>query len=262
MAKRARLPDDVPQGQELATRRKQQTIHSAARRRAEFNALITELDGTLKAAEPEKGAVGEKGSGGKVQILERAASEFKEIENDSAPRKVKRLPQELSSKLKAEKASFHEMWKHSQVGVFMATPKMEALDANPYLLKTMDYRPFEVKHLWNLVHPDSLHTAYREVGQVATGKQKYARVQARLKHKDGSYHWWYGHLQMVRKDQVQGIMGVMVLSGVAPASRLALVDLKLPGFPDNIDANHLVKAFAWSRDWDQQPPAGRTKHLK
>eukprot|EP00658_Telonema_sp_P-2_P081200 TRINITY_DN8266_c0_g1_i4.p1 TRINITY_DN8266_c0_g1~~TRINITY_DN8266_c0_g1_i4.p1 ORF type:complete len:261 (-),score=57.33 TRINITY_DN8266_c0_g1_i4:24-806(-) len=189
MAKRARLPDDVPQGQELATRRKQQTIHSAARRRAEFNALITELDGTLKAAEPEKGAVGEKGSGGKVQILERAASEFKEIENDSAPRKVKRLPQELSSKLKAEKASFHEMWKHSQVGVFMATPKMEALDANPYLLKTMDYRPFEVKHLWNLVHPDSLHTAYREVGQVATGKQKYARVQARLKHKDGSYHW-------------------------------------------------------------------------
>eukprot|EP00656_Telonema_subtile_P001963 TRINITY_DN10852_c0_g1_i2.p2 TRINITY_DN10852_c0_g1~~TRINITY_DN10852_c0_g1_i2.p2 ORF type:complete len:126 (+),score=24.57 TRINITY_DN10852_c0_g1_i2:130-507(+) len=109
-----------------------------------------------------------------------------------------------------------------------------------------------IRDSWSIVHPDSLKMAYREVGKVTLGQQKYARLQGRVLQKNGEYSWWHGHLQMVRKAQTQGLMGVVVKSGDHPVPRQKLVEMDLEGFPKNIDPGHLVKAFAWARNWDNK----------
>ena len=116
----------------------------------------------------------------------------------------------------------------------------------------MGYQPFEISNCWSVVHKDSLKTAYREVlahepeharasqrpvpqvGKVTKGQQKYTRLQGQILHKNGKYHWWHGHLQLVRKESVTGVLGVMVHSGERPVSRSVLGEMKLPGFPNNI----------------------------
>jgi len=238
---------------EHAKKRHAHTLSCAVRRRAELNQLITDVAGTLTNA-PGGNTTAEKG---KISILKTAADELRDAQEEnrpSLPRKCKKLPRRLSSQVSAEKASFDVMWRHSQVGLFVANPNMEGLDANPFLLKTMGYQPFEISNCWSVVHKDSLKTAYREVGKVAKGQQKYTRLQGQILHKSGKYHWWHGHLQLVRKESVTGVLGVMVHSGERPVTRSVLGEMKLPGFPNNITPDHLAKAFAWARAWDEKKP--------
>merc|ERR1712194_85620 len=153
----------------MAKKRHQQTINSAAKRRAQLNDLISELGTSLAA--PKSGQIDE---------------------SQRRPRKCKRLPQQLSSRVESDPSSFETLWRHSKVGLFVADRSMEALDANPFLLEKLGYAPYEVRNLWNIVHLDSLKMAYREVGKITLGQQKYARLQGRVMHKDGSYQWWHG----------------------------------------------------------------------
>merc|ERR1712023_123377 len=117
---------------------------------------------------------------------------------------------------------------------------MEALDANPYLLKTLGYQPFEVRNCWSIVHEESLQQAFKEVGELAQGKKKHIRLRGQLRHKDGGYKWWYGQAQLVRKESKLGLLGVILISGLEPVSEAQLELMEIPSFPSNVSAADLA----------------------
>ena len=77
------------------------------------------------------------------------------------------------------------------------------------------------------------------------GQQKCSRLQGRLLHKDGRWLWWHGQMQLVRKEQVTGLLGVILLSGENPLPKQALLDMRLTGFPSNITPGELTSITFW-----------------
>jgi len=232
-------------------RRRNSNVCGQAKRRETLNDHIKVLGEALHEL-LGPGMVGERD---KCSVLKGAASQLSKygcvIHEPRAP-----SPQtDLALSHAALLQSFNVTWHSCNVALFIAHPNFESLDANPYLLKQLGYRAYEVMNSWDIIAPTTLKHAIGEFGKVTQGLRRSSCLQGELLHKDGVYKRWNGCVTAVESQGRKLLFGWMQPSSNEISTEALELNLaRIPQLSTQFEeaapeaiAAHLAQARDWRR---------------